>query len=57
MLRLVVTGNGIGFNQDAVKEGNGLGNMRERAASMDGTFRIDTAPAKGTSIVLSLLIT
>lgn len=34
--------------------GNGLGNMQARAAELNGTLTIDSAPGKGTRLILSL---
>ncbi|CAN5799496.1 hypothetical protein BH11BAC3_BH11BAC3_12140 [soil metagenome] len=57
MLHLIVKDNGIGFNEAAVKAGNGLGNMRERAASISGTIEINSMPGNGTTISLDVPIT
>ena len=48
---------GTGFNEKVVKNGNGLGNMRERAAAMAATINIESAMGKGTSITLNVPIT
>ena len=56
-LHLTVTDDGKGFNEKLVKNGNGLINMRERAASMVAKINIDSVPGKGTSIVLDVPIT
>jgi len=53
---LKVVDDGTGFNQELVKPGNGLGNMRERASSMKAGLRIDSAVGKGTSIRVDLPI-
>lgn len=56
-LHLTVTDDGKGFNEKLVKSGNGLINMRERAASMVAKINIDSVPGKGTSIALDVPIT
>ena len=56
-LHLTVTDDGKGFNEKVVKNGNGLINMRERAASMVAKINIDSVPGKGTSIALDVPIT
>ncbi|MEP6747447.1 MAG: tetratricopeptide repeat protein [Bacteroidota bacterium] len=49
-LFLSVKDDGIGFDETAVTNGNGLRNMRERAAAMGAKISINTAPGKGTGI-------
>jgi two-component system sensor histidine kinase UhpB len=56
-LQLEITDDGIGFNELVVKQGNGLRNMRERAAAMEAAITIDAAVGKGTRIQLVLPIT
>jgi signal transduction histidine kinase len=55
-LHLNVTDDGKGFNELEVRNGNGLGNMRARAASMQAGIRIDTAVSKGTRIAVDVPI-
>jgi signal transduction histidine kinase len=57
LLHLIVKDDGEGFDQQLARNGNGLINMRERAASMSAKIMIDTAPGKGTSIILDVPIT
>ena len=57
LLHLKIIDYGIGFNEQVVKNGNGLGNMRERAASMDAAISIDASPGEGTRIILEVPIT
>jgi signal transduction histidine kinase len=54
---LSVTDDGRGFDAQAVRRGNGLRNMRERAAALGGDLRIDSAPGKGTTVLLTIPIT
>lgn len=60
-LVLSVKDNGKGFNEMAVSEnrrgGNGLKNMRDRAAEINGVLKIHTEENKGTHIVLKTGIT
>jgi two-component system, NarL family, sensor histidine kinase UhpB len=56
-LRLEITDDGKGFAAETVKSGNGLSNMRERAASMLAGLKIDSAVGQGTRIGLDLPIT
>jgi len=56
-LQLEIADDGKGFAEDGVKGGNGLKNMRERAASMLARLRIDSAIGQGTRIDLVLPIT
>ncbi|MDP4150212.1 MAG: tetratricopeptide repeat protein [Bacteroidota bacterium] len=49
-LHLKVVDDGRGFAEHLVRRGNGLGNMRARASSMQADFRIDTEIGRGTRI-------
>jgi PAS domain S-box-containing protein len=50
-ISLIVKDNGKGFDTSGqVAEGIGLSSMRERAALSGGTFSIQSAPGKGTSV-------
>ncbi len=46
--------NGVGFDTGRNYEGNGLKNMQSRVNEMDGSFIIESASGKGTTIVLLL---
>ena len=56
-LTLMVADNGKGFNEEQVLHGNGLRNMRFRAASLGATFTLKTAPNQGTSVEVSFSTT
>ena len=49
-LLLDITDNGKGFDVGSGKNGNGLGNMKKRTDSLDGSFDVQSAPGEGTSI-------
>ncbi len=53
-----VRDDGVGFAGDGCPgnghSGNGLRNLRERAARLGGTLLIDSAPGQGTRVRLSL---
>jgi two-component system sensor histidine kinase UhpB len=49
-----VCDDGAGFVRDGVRSGNGLKNMEDRAARINGRLDIDSAPGKGTTITLWL---
>ncbi|MBA4138111.1 MAG: hypothetical protein C0518_12415 [Opitutus sp.] len=52
---LAVTDDGVGFSPaPGAPTGHGLGNMRARAAAMGGTLQIESAPGKGTRVLLTL---
>ncbi len=61
-LHLTIADNGKGFDsvhQDSLRNngmltGNGLYNMRQRAAEINGTINIQSSPGKGTSVDLVL---
>ena len=56
-LQMEVMDNGKGFNKAEVKNGNGLSNMKDRAAAIAGALQYNTEPRKGTRIVLVVPIT
>ncbi len=56
-LQMEITDDGRGFVEQQVKNGNGLGNMRERAASMGAKILIVSKIASGTRISLDMTIT
>ena len=56
-LQLEIADDGKGFAAETIKAGNGLNNMRERAASMLARLKIDSAIGRGTRIGLDLPIT
>jgi signal transduction histidine kinase len=47
---LTIEDEGVGFNPRGSSPGNGLRNMRERAAAMGGTLRITSGNGKGTKL-------
>ncbi len=51
---LEVIDDGKGFEMDAKKDGNGLHNMKKRAAEASGTITLKSAPGAGTAIRLEL---
>lgn len=56
-LRMIITDNGIGFNDETVKRGNGLKNMESRAANLSANFKVSSASGSGTHIELEMPIT
>ena len=57
LLRLTVKDNGIGFQVKEETYGNGLTNMKKRAAEIGGELIIQSAPGKGTELMLVLPVT
>ena len=51
--QLKVQDNGIGFEETGVRKGNGLKNLRRRAAELMGTIEFQSAAGQGTTVVLS----
>ena len=47
---LVVTDDGIGFHPENNSAGNGLRNMRERAAKLGGSLEVTSVAGKGTTL-------
>ncbi len=51
---VVVKDNGSGFESEGDGAGQGLKNMRQRAVSIGGAFRIVSAPGRGTALEITL---
>ena len=51
-VELAVRDTGTGFDPGAPHAGTGLAHMRERAAELDGTMHIDSAPGRGTTLTV-----
>jgi signal transduction histidine kinase len=51
---VIVRDDGIGFEGDAGGAGQGLRNMRRRAAAIEGGFSMHSSPGRGTSIEVVL---
>ena len=56
VLQLVMKDDGVGFDVQSVKRGNGLNNMNTRAGRLNGKLYIDSRPDKGTIINLTFKI-
>jgi signal transduction histidine kinase len=56
MITFILRDDGKGFDVEdaAFEKGNGLHNMRERVALMQGTINIMSSPGEGTSIIINL---
>lgn len=55
-LVLNIKDNGKGFEEQGIKAGNGLRNMRERAGESGGSILIKSGPGKGTEVQMQLSI-
>ena len=53
-MELSVTDNGAGFNPERESEGNGLVNMRQRAAKVGGGLDIVSSRDRGTTVLLKV---
>ena len=53
-LVVVVSDDGIGFDPDATRHGDGLTHMHDRADAAGGTLVVDSQPGHGTTITLTL---
>ncbi|XVJ66047.1 MAG: tetratricopeptide repeat protein [Lacibacter sp.] len=56
-LKLLIRDDGKGFDATAKSSGNGLYNIQKRAQDMNGLFRIESIPGKGTAVTLDIPIT
>lgn len=50
LFRFELSDDGTGFDQDTVQQGNGLNNMRHRAAESGARMELETSPGNGTTI-------
>jgi len=50
MVSIVLTDDGIGFDNDAVKSGSGLKNIRNRVKKVDGSIHFSKPPTGGTRV-------
>lgn len=53
-IQLIVADDGIGFKLSDIILGNGLENMKNRAKTIGGEFILESAPEKGTIIIVQL---
>jgi signal transduction histidine kinase len=49
---MTIKDDGIGFDPSRITSSNGLRNMKERAAALNGELTIQSSPGIGTSIGL-----
>jgi signal transduction histidine kinase len=52
-LEFILQDDGVGFDIETVKRGNGLNNMQSRAKEIGATIRMDSAPGRGTRLSLT----
>jgi len=53
-LRLSITDDGRGFEAERIRPGHGLASIERRARQLDGSLAVDSAPQRGTSILLKV---
>lgn len=53
-LEMKIEDDGKGFDDKLITQGNGLHNMAQRAKISGGSVKIDSAPGKGTSVIMQL---
>jgi ligand-binding sensor domain-containing protein/two-component sensor histidine kinase len=53
-LNMKIQDDGIGFDPDQADSGNGMSNMKKRASSLSGELLVDSAPGKGTTVLLQM---
>ncbi len=52
-LEVTLYDNGVGFNPDTIKKGNGLDNMQKRAKEIGALIHLNASPGKGTHLSLT----
>jgi len=55
-LNTAIRDNGIGFNQESVRRGNGLANLKRRAEAIKGSIDVQSISGSGTTVKLSVPI-
>jgi signal transduction histidine kinase len=53
-LVMKISDNGAGFDMNNHRKGNGLANMRKRAKNINAIINVQSAPGKGTTIILQV---
>ena len=53
-LQVIIADNGRGFDQDTVRRGNGLANLKARLEALNGQCDIESRVGKGTTISLTI---
>jgi signal transduction histidine kinase len=53
-LKLIIQDDGIGFDTNNIRKGNGLGNIKLRSESMNGECNIQSSLKKGTRIEINI---
>ncbi len=53
-VRLTVADDGLGFDTSLPAHGNGLANMRHRAATVGGLLDLESVPGRGTTVRLAI---
>ncbi|MEL6256615.1 MAG: sensor histidine kinase [Bacteroidota bacterium] len=56
ILSITIEDNGVGFDPKQIKHGVGLDSMRSRTEELNGTFTLDTAPGKGSTLFMEISI-
>ena len=56
MINLEISDNGAGFDMKTLHAGNGMQNMKQRAAKWGSALHIKSVPGKGTHILLDMVI-
>jgi signal transduction histidine kinase len=51
---VTVSDDGVGFDESAVVEGQGVANMRSRAEAIDGALTLSSRPGRGTAVEVVL---
>jgi signal transduction histidine kinase len=54
LLRLVVLDNGVGFDESAVEEGDGVRDLREQIDALGAHLRVDSVVGHGTTIAIEV---
>jgi signal transduction histidine kinase len=56
ILSITIEDNGKGFDPKTIEHGVGLDSMRSRTEDLNGTFTLDTAPGKGSTLFMEIPI-
>lgn len=53
-LKIIIRDNGVGFNTELVKGGNGIKNMKNRVSRMNGGITLQSSPNGNTELIILL---
>ncbi|MBM2841814.1 MAG: hypothetical protein HW412_2342, partial [Bacteroidetes bacterium] len=53
MFQMKISDDGVGFDRETIKRGEGLNNLQKRASAIGAELTIESTPDKGTTTILT----